>query len=218
MAIHTLSRRWRTGPIAVIEAETLGRAVELAAGEGVALTYAELRGLRASGASLSLIDLRGADLEGADLRDADLRGADLRGANLLRADLRYADLRNARFERAELRGALLTGSLFDGAALDWRRPAFAVELLRRDPGCRGDAMTAVFEIALESDDRPYAWIRPLFADRGLACWASAVLGRAFFPGDDAPDILRKLAADAEPEAEPGADPAATGSLYWTRRR
>ena len=220
MAIHTLSRRWRTGTLAVVQAESLGRAVELAVGAGVPLTYADLPGCQAPCASLIGVDLRGADLTDADLRGADLRQADLRGADLTRADLRDADLHQARFQKADLKGAMLTGACLDEAVLDWRRPAFAVELLRRDPGCRGDALNLTFEIALETDDRPHAWLRLIFARPSLIDWAAAVLGRALVPGDDAPEILRKLADDVEPEPEPIADAdadAPTPSLYWTRR-
>ncbi|WP_165068371.1 pentapeptide repeat-containing protein [Paludisphaera rhizosphaerae] len=218
MAIHTLSRRWRTGPLAVVQAESLSRAVELTAGAGVPLAYADLPGIQAPRASLTGVDLRGADLTGADLREADLKAADLRGADLRNADLRGADLRNARFPKADLRGVRLTGARLDGAVLDWRSAAFAVELLRRDPGCRGEALTLAFELALEADDRPYAWLRAIVARRGLVDWAASVLGRAIVPGDDAPEILRKLAADVEPETTSPPSVQPTGSLYWTRRR
>ena len=49
-----------------------------------------------NGISLRCANLRGADLRGADLGDASLRDADLRGANLRDAALSGADLRCAR--------------------------------------------------------------------------------------------------------------------------
>ncbi|WP_165253087.1 pentapeptide repeat-containing protein [Paludisphaera soli] len=237
MAVHTLLRRWCTGPLALVEAESQGRAVELAARAGVPLAYADLKGIEAPRCFLPDADLRGADLDAAilpgaylrraDLRtatlvDADLAGAvlrqaDLRDARLRDADLRRADLRDARLAGADLRGVRLTGARLEGAAIDWRWAAVAVELLRRDPGCRGDSLRLVVELALERDERPYAWLRPIFrGGPGIVDWACSVLGRAILPGDDAPEILRRLAADAdvEPSARTAAD--RPGRLYWTR--
>lgn len=241
MPIHTLSRRWRTGPLALVEAESRGRAVELAARAGVTLAYADLKGCEAPRCFLPGVDLRGADLDaarlpGAYLRRADLRTAtlvgallagaslrqaDLRRADLRDADLRRADLRDARFLGAKLRGVRLTGARIDGALIDWRWAGFAVELLRRDPNCRDDALQLVVELAFERDDRPYAWLRPLFrSSPRVVDWACTILGRAILPGDDAPEILRRLAADAgtaaplTSPAPPDAEP--TERLYWTR--
>jgi len=239
MAIHTLLRRWRTGPLALVEAESEGRAVELAARAGLSLAYADLNGCEAPRCFLPGADLRGADLDGArlsgaylrradlrtatlvdaDLAGASLRQADLRGASLRDADLRRADLRGARFPGADLKGVRLAGARLDGAVIDWRWAGFAVELLRRDPGCRGDASPLVVELAFERDERPYAWLRPVFrSSPAVLDWACSVLGRAILPGDDAPEVLRRLAADAVVGQPDGATPAPPppGRLYWTR--
>jgi hypothetical protein len=78
-------------------------------------------------------------------------------ADLAGAVLRQVDLRGARFAEADLRGVRL-----EGAMIDWRWAGFAVELLRRDVGCRGDPLRLVVELAVKRDEHPYAWLRPLF--------------------------------------------------------
>ncbi|MDG3005485.1 pentapeptide repeat-containing protein [Paludisphaera mucosa] len=239
MAIHTLFRRWRTGSIASIEAESRGRAVELAARSGITLAYADLKRCEASLCSLPDTDFRGADLDGASLPlanlrradfrtatlieanlvSADLRQADLRNATLRNVDFRNADLRDALFVGADLRGARLTGARLDGARLDWRWAAFAIELLCRDSGCKGDALPLIVELAFERDERPYAWLRPLLHKPHLLGWVASVLGRAVHTGDGAPEILRTLADDVDPSALHDPIPVpdeSTERLYWTR--
>lgn len=236
MSIHTMYRRWKTKPFAFVEAECPARALELAARGGVDLTYADLRGLSAPGLFLPGADLRGVDmaaaeLPGAYLRKADLRSAVLVGANLANAsireadfrkadlrdaDLRRADLRGGRFSGADLRGVQLTGARLDRAVIDWRWAAFAVELLRRDGGCHGDAFRVVAELAFEDDDRPFAWLRTLVRKPGTLEWAFSALGRAIVPGDNAPELLRRLAADTLIDAATAAGPPASQN-YWTRR-
>jgi hypothetical protein len=236
MSIHPMYRRWKPTPFAFVEADGLPRAVEEAARGGVDLTYADLRGLVAPGVFLPDADLRGVDLSAsglaggylrradlrssaladADLSGASLREADLRNADLRNADLRRADLRDARFSGADLRGARLTGARIDGAVIDWRWSAFAVELLRRDAGCRGDALRLVVELAFEHDERPFGWLRPLARRAGVLEWAFAALGRAILAGDNAPELLRRLAADTLTDA-PTAAYAPPAQLHWTRR-
>jgi len=229
-------RRWKPSPFAFVEADGLSQAIESAARGGVDLTYADLRGLAAPLVFLPDVDLRGADLSASDLAggfllradlrstkldDAGLTGAilreaDLRNADLRNADLRRADLRGARFSGADLRGVRLTGARLDGTVIDWRWSAFAVELLRRDGGCRGDALRLVAELAFEDDERPFAWLRILVRRADLLEWAFVALGRAIVPGDNAPELLRRLAADTLNDAS-SAVPAPPSQHHWIRR-
>lgn len=215
MMIHPLFRRGKSRPFALIVAEGTASALERASRKGHSLAFADLRGIKAPGCSLPGVDLRGVDLDGAELSLADLRAADFRGAtlvgsrgigadlrranfrraNLRDADFRRADLSGARFPGADLRGVRLTGAKLDGALIDWRWSAFAVELLRRDPGCRGDAVSLVVNLAFEKDDRPFGWLRELFRETETLDWAVSVLGRAILPEDNAPETLRRLVAD-----------------------
>lgn len=213
--IHPLFRRGKSRPFAMIVAEGTSNALERASRKGHSLAFADLQGIKAPGCSLPGVDLRGADLDGADLSLADLRAVDFRGAtlvgskwigadlrrssfrraNLRDADLRRADLSGAKFSGADLRGARLTGAKLDGALIDWRWSAFAVELLRRDPDCRGGAVSMVVNLAFEKDERPFGWLRELFREIETVDWAVTVLGRAILPEDNAPEVLRRLAAD-----------------------
>jgi len=215
MMIHPLFRRWKTRPFALIVAEGTSGALEWAARKGHSLVHADLKGIDAPGCSLPGVDFRGADLDEAELSLAELRSADFRGATMVRstligsnlrranfrranlreADLRRADLRGAKFLGADLRGVRLTGARLDGALIDWRWSAFAVELLRRDPGCRDDAVSVVVDLAFEKDERPFGWLRELLRESETVDWAVSVLGRAMLPTDNAPELLRRLAAD-----------------------
>ena len=243
MPVHDLYNRWSKRPFAVVKAESRARAVELAARSGIDLSYADLSWLFAPGCFLPGVDLRGVDLTAAelsggylrkadlrsamlvkanlgaarireaDLRHADLRKADLGDADLRDADLRWADLRRARFVGADLRGVQLNGARMQGTVIDWRWSGFAVELLRRDDGCRGDALRLVVELAFENEDRPFGWIRSLVRKTESLEWALGVLGRAIVPSDNAPELLRRLTADAVVDSV--APPAS--QLLWTRR-
>lgn len=213
--IYPLFRRWTTRPFALIEAGGVSDALERAARQGCSLALADLRGIEAPGCSLPAVDLRGANLDKAELSLAGLHAADFRGATLVRssligsdlrranfcranlreADLRRSSLRGARFLGADMRGVRLTGARLDGALIDWRWSAFAVELLRRDSGCRGGAVSVVVDLAFEKDDRPFGWLRELLRKTEFVDWAASVLGRAMLPGDNAPEVLRRLAAD-----------------------
>lgn len=215
--IYPLFRRWKTRPFALIESGGASSALERAAREGHSLVLVDLRGIDATECSLPAVDFRGADLDQAELSFADIREADFRGATMVRsrlmgsnlrranfrrtnlrgADLRRADLRGARFLGADLRGALLTGAKLSGALIDWRWSAFPVELLRRDSCCRGAAVSAVVDLAFEKDDRPFGWLRELLRKTEIVDWAVSVLGRAMLPGDNAPELLRRLAADVD---------------------
>jgi uncharacterized protein YjbI with pentapeptide repeats len=238
MAIHSIHRRWKTRPFAMVEADGPAQALERTVRSGADLTYADLRGLVAPGCFLPGADLRGADFSAADLTNGYLRGADLRSsaflgarlayasmrqadlskADLRDADMRRADLRDARFAGADLRGVRLTGARLEGALIDWRWSAFPVELLRRDADCRGDAFRAVAALAFDDDDRPFGWLRALVKRTDVLDWAFDVLGRAILKGDGAPEMLRRLSADVDVEADALAPAVETGSqLFWTRR-
>lgn len=239
MAIYTLLRRWRTGTLALIEAESRGQAIEQVAKARISLAYADLRGLDARSRDLREADLRGADLEAAslsgailqradlraasigsaDLRGATLRYADLRRSNVRRADFRWADLRGADFAGADVRDVCATGSRLDGARLDWRWSSFILELLRRDVGNPADANPLIAELAFTSDERPYAWLKPVIARPGLIDWVVSVIGRAVQPGDGAPEVLRRLTMDSlgldRHRTDAAADETSVG-FYWTR--
>lgn len=215
MMIHPLFRRWKTRPFAIIVAEGTSRALERASRKGHSLVCADLKGIDASKCSLPGADLRGADLDEAELSLSDFRAADFRGATMVRsrwigadlrranfrrtnlreADFRRADLSGAKFPGADLRGVRLTGAKLDGALIDWRWSAFAVELLRRDTGCRGAAVSVVVNLAFEKDERPFGWLRELLRETETVDWAVSVLGRAMLPNDNAPEVLKKLVAD-----------------------
>lgn len=239
MAIYTLLRRWETGILALVEAESSGMAIERIAKARVSLAYADLKGLDAPCTNLQGVDLRGADLEAAslpsailrraDLRtaslvSADLRGTTLRQADLRRADVRHADLRQADLRDADLTGANLhnacvTGARLDGARIDWRWTACVLELLRRDAGDRDDANRLVADLAFASDERPYAWLETVIRRPALIGWVASVIGRAVQPGDDAPEVLHHLSmGPSEFEPLPTGEVSNEHSIgfYWTR--
>ncbi|WP_337176946.1 pentapeptide repeat-containing protein [Paludisphaera sp.] len=239
MANFTLFRRWRTGILARVQAETPARAIELIVEARGSLAYADLNGLDAprcflpsadlrgaalEGASLSgsyfgRADLRSASLVGADLRSSTLIEADLRGADLRRADLRRADLRGADFTGADLRDACATGAQLDGARLDWRGSAFALELLRRQAWNQPGAHGLIAEIALTPDVRPYAWLAAAARRPDLIGWVISVVRPAIQPGDGASELLGRLAADAVEVESPPCDPTSgttSDNFYWTR--
>jgi hypothetical protein len=239
MAIYTLFRRWRTGVLAQVEAESPARAIELIVGARGSLAYADLTGIEASRCILSGADLRGADCEAAnlsrsflgrsdlrsaslvaaDLRCSTLREADLRSTDLRRADLSRADLRGADFTNADLRDACATGAQLDGARLDWRGSVFALELLRRGAWAQPGAHRLVAEIAMTPDERPYAWLAVVAHHPDLIAWVISVVGPAVHPEDGASELLRRLVGDAvEVDSTPhdAAGEAASASYYWTR--
>jgi hypothetical protein len=216
MALYPVFHRWSTTPIVLVEAGSFPRALELAVERGVRLLYCDLKGVIAPGAMLCGADLRGADmsstvLSGVNLEEADLRTtmlmasflqeallsrADLRDADLRRADLRVANLEKALLVGADLRGALFYGARFEGAILDWRFRGIPLELLRQGRTGQGSASEAVAAPAKEDDERPFAWLKELLIRRSKADWALDVLSRYVRPGDNAPELLRRLAADA----------------------
>lgn len=228
MSAHVIRRRWTARPIAVFEAPSAEAALATAAASGLSLLYADLRAISLAGMGLSGADLRGVDaggcdaegvdLSGADLRSArlagcklagaSLRGADLRGADLRDADLRRADLRGARLTGSDLRGAVLRGARLGGARLEWRWGAVPVELLRQHPGAGPEGSKAAATLAFCDDAEPFAWLKTLLG-RGLACdRVLGVFGDRVRPGDNAPLLLRRLAADAVP-------PAPDLPMLWT---
>jgi hypothetical protein len=256
MGVFFIDHRWSSRPIAVVEAESYQRAVELAAGRGVRLLYAKLRNQDLLGASLPAADLRGADLGkawldeadlrgadlrsavicGASLRGARLRGADLREADLRGTDLRLADLRESRLVGADLRGVSLLGAQLGGSVLDWRWSAIPLELLRRQAGSP-QAQRLLTDLAFQDDARPFGWIENLLRHPAEAEWALEVLRGHLRRGDNAPEWLRRVAADAsstDPQEKPAvaravgdvpvpsaplAPPAApaVAQVVWSRR-
>ena len=234
MPLYTVLHRWSATPIALVEAADFPRALALAVEQRVKLLYADLEGTVAPWAALEGADLRGADLSHAELPCANLQGADLRSvrgvgtylrrallgrADLRQADLRQADLRLASLEEArlvgaDLRGALLFGARLAGATLDWRCSVIPLELLRQDRGASQQGSKMVAELAFEDDMQPFAWLKVLARHREAADWAFAVLSRHIRQGDNAPELLRKLAADVGSQVRTS-EPS---PMLWTRRR
>jgi uncharacterized protein YjbI with pentapeptide repeats len=167
---------------------------------GAFLAGADLRGAGLAGADLSGSYLRRADLRGADLGEARLvhaflGGADLRGADLRGADLSRADLRGTSLVGADLRGTILTGARLEGALCDWRWGAIPAELLRQQHGLSSDASRLVVALAFHEDPGPWSWLKLLGGHGRLADWALGILAGWVRDGDNAPDLLRYLAAD-----------------------
>jgi hypothetical protein len=256
MSLYPIFHRHGAAPIAVVEAETYREALEYAIRRGTPLVYADLKGIDVPRAFLARGDFRGADLRAArlqgvslhkaDMRAARLQGAvlehaflwntDLRHADLREADLRDANLKEARLVGADLRGALLVGAKLDGAILDWRWSTLALELLRGSCDRPGDASSALAELAFHDDARPYSWLKVLLGRESRANWALGVLSRHLRPGDNAPELLKRLATDLAEDAgrplawlgsggaeldhsQPIFDPdaPATSPVLWIRR-
>ena len=216
MAIYLIQHRWTRRELAAIEAPSYARALEWAARRGMSLMDVDLAGTDLRGAFLAGADLRGSGLTGADLsgcylRRADLRGADLREASLAHAflgsaDLRHADLREADLARADLRGAnlvgadlrgaILTFARLEGALCDWRWSAIPAELLRQQHGQSAEGSRLVVALAFHEDSGPWSWLKLLAGYDRLADWALGILAGWVRDGDNAPDLLRYLAADA----------------------
>jgi Pentapeptide repeats (8 copies) len=215
MATYLIRHRWTRRELAAIEAPTYARALEWAARCGMSLIDVDLAGTMLRGSFLAGADFRGAGLSAADLsgcylRRADLRGADLRGARLAHAflggaDLRQADLREADLSRADLRGTILVGAdlrgtILTGACLtdalcDWRWSAVPAELLRQQRGASPEVSRLVVDMAFHDDPGPGSWLK-LLAGHGGADRALDILAGSVREGDNAPDLLRCLAADA----------------------
>ncbi len=96
---------------------------------------------------------------------------------------------------ADLRGTILTGARLEDALCDWRWSAIPAELLRQCQGPSAEGSRLVVALAFHDDPGPWSWLK-LFAgfDR-LADWALGVLAGWVRDGDNAPDLLRYLAAD-----------------------
>ncbi len=216
MATYSIRHRWTRRELAAIEAPTYARALEWAARRGMGLADTDLAGTDLRGAFLPGSDLRGAGLAGADLsggylRRADLRRAGLRGARLAHAflgaaDLRGADLREADLSRADLpgtnlvgadlRGTILTGARLDGTLCDWRWSTIPAELLRQRLSPMADGSPLVVALAFHDDPAPWSWLKLIGRYGRLADGALLILARWVRDGDNAPDLLRSLSADA----------------------
>ena len=190
---------------------------------GISLTKGDFRGAEMSHAELTDVNLENADLRAAklietDLRQAVLRTADLRQADLRGADLRYASLEGAQLVGADLRCGLLTGARLERAILDWRWSPIAVELLRQDGVGSIAASKVMAELAFQEDVRPFHWLRVLIRRGSQASTALRVFSRHIRPGDNAPELLRRLAGDLPAgSAEEVTAPASSSPLLWTLR-
>jgi uncharacterized protein YjbI with pentapeptide repeats len=232
MPIYSFLHSSTQDVIAIVEAPTYARALELAVRRRLSLNHIDLGRARLHSAFLAQADFRGATLSAADLsgcylRNADLRGADLRGtrlahaflgeADLCQADIRgaelaRADLREARLVGADLRGTILTGARLDGALCDWRWSAIPAELLRQHPDSPGGDSRLIIEMAFHDDPRPWSWLKLLNGYGKRADWALAILADSVRDGDNAPDLLRCLTTDAARGPE-GSFAALTSASY-----
>ncbi len=238
MPTYPIFHRWSARLIAMVEAETYPRALELAVARGVRMLYADLKGVKVRGTSLTEGDFRGAELSHAemagvnlekadlraarlletDLRQAFLSTADLRQADLRGADLRYANLEGAHLVGADLRSALLTGARLERATLDWRWSPVAVELLRQDGVGSSAASKIMAELAFQEDVRPFCWLSVLIRHGAQASAALGVFSKHIRLGDNAPELLRRLAADLPAgSVEAVTAPPPSSPLLWTRR-
>jgi len=227
MSVYPINHRDSSKPIALVEADSLSRALEQTVEWGVGLLYADLRAIWVPRANPGGGDFRGADLSHARLPLALLHGADLRAVALVGTGLQAAVL-----WRADLRGTLLTGARLDRAILDWRYSSVPLELLRQ-AGCGSDTVCAsrlLAELAFHDDAKPFAWLHVLLQheSEGGVDWALGVLARHIHPDDGAPEVLRRLAADAPARSERISVSRAplsssrrvseSSPLLWTRRR
>jgi hypothetical protein len=186
-----------------------------------------------SGANLQAADLRSAKLAGTFLQEGLLRNADLRDADLRRADLRAANLEEVRLVGADLRGALFYGSRLNGAVLDWRWSGIPLELLRQGRDGAEDERDVVIDPQVADDRRPFAWLKAILSHGSKGDRSIEILSRHIRPGDNAPELLRRLAADAlrSPAAGTGAEAnrdfrelgplrqrSTTSPMLWTSRR
>ena len=93
------------------------------------------------------------------------------------------------------------------------------------------------ELAFHDDARPYSWLKVLLGQGSHAGWVLGVLSRHLRPGDNAPELLRRLASrrcrrckamrwpcsartapsliNAQPIVSP--DAPATSPVLWIRR-
>ena len=216
MANYLIQHRWTRRELAAIDAPNYARALEWAVRSGMTLAEVELVAIDLRGAFLAGADFRGSDLTGADLSGCYLRGADLRGADLREAclahaflgsaDLRHADLREADLSRtdlretslvgADLRGTMLTGARLEGTLCDWRWSAIPAELLRRQDGDSAGGCRLVVALAFHDDPGPWSWLKLIAGHDHLTDWALGVLAGWVQDGDNAPDLLRYMTADA----------------------
>ena len=156
------------------------------------LRYADLRS-----ANLRSADLRSANLDYADLRSANLDYADLRSADLRSANLRYADLRSADLRSADLRSADLRSANLRSAKINWNSHWLVTEILRRDAGEHLGKL-AVAGVARLRDD--LCWNELLALKMPYTRWALGVLADWVQDDDNAPDVLRDLAAKRKAKA------------------
>ncbi len=182
--------------MSLIDADLAGTVLRGAFLAGADLRGAGLSGAELSGCYLRRADLRGSDLRGTRLAHAFLGGADLRQADLREADMSRADLRGTSLVGADLRGTILTGARLGAALCDWRWGAIPAELLRQQPGPSAEGSRLVVDLAFHDDPSPWSWLK-LLAGRGDGTdWALGILAGSVRDGDNAPDLLRFLTADA----------------------
>src|SRR5262249_15457044 len=137
---------------------------------------------------------------------------------------------------ADLRGTILTGARLVETLCDWRWSAIPAELLRQHPGSSAEGSRLVVALALPDDPRPRGWLEMLGGHGLLADWPLRILAGWVRDGDNAPDLLRCLAADAagagrapggdikasiHPGHEPttaSAGPQSAPRMRWTRKK
>jgi hypothetical protein len=145
-----------------------------------ALSEATLRDAQLEHACLRWAVLRGADLTGADLTGADLTGADLRGADLTGANLRYCQLHNA---------------LLDGVRMSWFDPTLLAERLFRAASGDLDKQMLASYVGRHVH---WCWEHLRHLPAGYRGWILETYTGWVQPGDEAPELLRRLAARGLP--------------------
>lgn len=174
-------------------------------GERAVLRGAVLIGAELGGASLQQADLKRAVLAGATLRTAQLEHACLRWAVLRDADLSSADLSNADLSNADLRGADLSGASFrhcqlhntllDGARMSWFDPTLLAERLFRAAG--GDLEKQMLASYVGRHVH-WCWEHLRHLPASYRGWILETYTGWLQPGDEAPELLRRLAARGLP--------------------
>lgn len=125
-------------------------------------------------------------------------GAYLAGANLVGANLAHADLARANLAHADLVHADLAHANLAGAKINWTSHSLIAEILRREAGNNVEQRCLAGGIAISTD---WCWDKIMSIEYPQKAWAIGVLLPWIQEGDNAPERLRKLAAERTDHAD-----------------
>ncbi len=167
---------------------------------GCNLRHADLSHADLWHANLWHADLWHADLSHANLRHADLSHADLSQADLSQADLSHADLSHADLWHANLWHADLwhAADLSDAPIINFNSHQLISEILLRAAGDNVDRRMVVGLIHISPD---WCWEEFLGLTHPQRQWALEELAKWVKDGDNAPEILKRMAAKNTEEAK-----------------